>query len=159
MWANTPSSGGVIAIGVENDGKISGLSKVGIAHLNDLERAGDICCPDAKHQTKRINITNSNGAEDQILLIRVHYNEKKVVRTSDGMAFDRRGESKRSLSEEQIRELQIEKGELSWEREPTQLKYPADFDGKALGQFAQAVSTPDASSILREFRRFLPTGT
>jgi ATP-dependent DNA helicase RecG len=139
MWANTPSSGGVIVIGVENDGGISGLSKVGVSHLNDLERTGDICCPDAKHETKRINVTNSSGNEDEILLIRVHYNGKKVVRTTDGMAFDRRGESKRSLTEEQIRELQIEKGELSWELEPTKLKFPDEFDGKALGKFAQAV--------------------
>jgi len=139
MWANTPSDGGVIAIGVEDNGDISGTMLVGVEHLNDLERAGDVCCLDARHETKRVNVTNSKGDQDQILLIRVHYNEKKVVRTTDRMAFDRRGGSKRTLTEDQIRELQIEKGELSWEREPTQLKYPEDFDQKALGMFAQAV--------------------
>jgi ATP-dependent DNA helicase RecG len=139
MWANTPSDGGVIAVGVEDSGDIGGTANVGVDHLNDLERAGDICCPDARYETKKINLLNLKGNPDQIVLIRVYYNEKKVVRTSDKLAFDRRGGSKRTLTEDQIRELQIEKGELSWEREPTQLKYPEDFDQKALGMFAQAV--------------------
>jgi ATP-dependent DNA helicase RecG len=139
MWANTPTDGGVIAIGVEDDGKISGITKVGVAHLNDLERAGDICCPDAKHKTKRVAVTNNKGQPDQILLIRVFYHDKKVVFATDGTAYDRRGRSKRTLSETQITELKIEKGELSWEREPTELKFPADFDGRALGRFTQSV--------------------
>lgn len=139
MWANTPPSGGVIAIGISNGGDLSGTLVVGVSHLNDLERAGDTCCPDARYETRRANISNSDGQPDQLLLIRVHYNEKKVVRTTEKQAFDRRGESKRTLSEDQIRELQIEKGELSWEREETVLKYPDDFDLAAMKRFADEV--------------------
>lgn len=140
MWANTPPNGGIIAIGVEDKGELSGLSTVGTRHVNDLERTGDVCCPDARYETKRDYVTNADGRPDQILLIRVHYHEKKVVKTTSKQAFDRRGESKRTLTDDQIRELQVEKGEVSWEREPSTLEYPAEFDQKAIRKFAETVA-------------------
>jgi ATP-dependent DNA helicase RecG len=140
MWANTPPDGGVIAVGVENDGRMSGIVSVA-THINDLERAGDNCCPDARYETRRCTVVNAKGQPDQMLLIRVFYHETKVVRMTDGSSFDRRGGSKRTLTDEQIRELQIEKGELSWEREPSSLAYPDDFDRKSLSNFAQAIIT------------------
>jgi ATP-dependent DNA helicase RecG len=139
MWANTAPDGGVIAVGIEDDGQISGILSVGTTHINDLERTGDTCCGDAKYKTKRVFVENAKGLPDQLLLIRVFYHENKVVRTNDGACFDRRGGSKRTLTEDGIRELQIEKGELSWEREASSLTYPDDFDGKAMSNFARAV--------------------
>src|SRR5207237_6231087 len=129
----------VNAVGIGDDGAVGGILSVGTTHINDLERAGDTCCADARYETKRIFAENSRGLPDQVLLIRVFYHETKVVRTNDGMCFDRRGGSKRTLSEEHIRELQIEKGELSWERERSSLVYPDDFERGALFNFARAV--------------------
>jgi ATP-dependent DNA helicase RecG len=43
------------------------------------------------------------------------------------------------LKEEEIREIQIEKGELSWERELSTQKYPNDFDWKSIQKFADTV--------------------
>lgn len=139
MWANTPPAGGVIAVGVADNGAIEGILSAGVNHINDLERAGDVCCPDARYESKRVDILSNLGQPDQILLFRVPYHEKKVVRTTDKQAYDRRGGSKRTLNEDQIRELQIEKGELSWEREATLLKYPDEFDLRTVRKFADAV--------------------
>jgi ATP-dependent DNA helicase RecG len=140
MWANTAPHGGIIAIGVSNDGELEGVLESSQKHLNDLERTGDVYCPDAKYEFKKINITNKNGQPDQLLIIRVHYHDKKVVRTSDGSAWTRRGESKRQLKEEEIREIQIEKGELLWEREDSSLVYPDDFEQKTIARFAESVA-------------------
>ena len=140
MWANSPPHGGIIAIGVEDkNAHFEGILNQSVEHINDLERAGDVYCPDAKYETKRIKIVNSKGALDQLLLIRVHYNGRKVVRTSDGSAYIRRGSSKKKLTEPEIRELQIEKGELCWEREPSSQIYPDEFDKKLIAEFAESV--------------------
>lgn len=139
MWANTAPHGGIIAVGVADNGEMTGVLSASVSHLNNLERTGDTHCPDAKYEYKRTEIRNAAGEVDQIVLFRIHYNGKKVVRTSDGSAFIRRGGSKRKLSEEEIRELQIEKGELAWEREPSSQEYPQNFDQKAIKDFANSV--------------------
>ena len=139
MWGNTAPAGGIIVIGMEDNGEIGGILKASPGQLNEVERTGDTFCPDARYEFKRVEIQNKNGLRDQLLIFRVHYNEKKVVRTTDGQAWVRRGESKRQLKEEEIRELQIEKGELSWEREETNRKFPEDFDLKMIQSFSDAV--------------------
>jgi ATP-dependent DNA helicase RecG len=138
MWANTASEGGLIAIGVSNDGKLDGVSKVSVETLNKLEKTGDTFCPDARYASKRVRFETDSGA-DEVLLIRIYYNDKKLVRTSDGRVFVRRGDSKTQLKNGEIRELEIDKGEIAWEQEDSQLKYPADFNLNAISEFANSV--------------------
>src|SRR4051812_27659718 len=73
QFANTPPHGGIIAIGVSDEGELDGILSQGTKQLNALERTGDIYCPDAKYEVKRVNIKNRLGQPDQLLLIRVHY--------------------------------------------------------------------------------------
>jgi ATP-dependent DNA helicase RecG len=42
IFANTPPDGGIILIGVENNGTVSGCDSASQQHLNDLERAGTL---------------------------------------------------------------------------------------------------------------------
>jgi ATP-dependent DNA helicase RecG len=103
-----------------------------------LEKASDAFCPDARFTSKRVPFDN-HGKQDEILLFRIYYNDKKVVRTSDGRVFMRHGDSKKRLTNGEIRELEIDKGEVAWEQEDSQLKYPDDFDLNAIGEFASTV--------------------
>jgi ATP-dependent DNA helicase RecG len=90
MWANTPTEGGLMAIGVADDGSLSGCLTAGQSHMNDLEKAGSIYCPEARYEHKRVRIVLPDGSEDYVLLIRVfHKSEGKVARTSSGEAFIR----------------------------------------------------------------------
>lgn len=91
MWANTAPFGGIILIGVEDDGQISGCLGTPTAHLNDLQRAGDVYAPDARYHCRTVDVTNMRGEPDQIIAIRVLYREDRVVETQAGEAFDRRG--------------------------------------------------------------------
>jgi ATP-dependent DNA helicase RecG len=52
MWANTPPFGGIILLGVENDGKITGCRHVELTHINELQRTGDIFCSEARYSAK-----------------------------------------------------------------------------------------------------------
>jgi ATP-dependent DNA helicase RecG len=128
MWANTQPYGGVVIVGVENDGKVTGCNIFSDSHIDDLQRAGDIFCPDARYQCKTVPVVNSKGEADFIVVFRILYREDKLVETSAGKAFIRRGSSKRELADDEKRELQISKGQLEIERDPVTLKYPADFD-------------------------------
>jgi ATP-dependent DNA helicase RecG len=150
MWANTSPDGGIILIGVEDNGKIVGCATSGVKHSNELQRAGDVYCPDARYQCKMVPVVNANGERDTILAIRVLYREDKVVETSGHEAFVRRGSSKKKLADAEKRELQIAKGQIEIESEPSTLQYPQDFNFGLIHQFVDSV---------REQRRLAPTHT
>jgi predicted HTH transcriptional regulator len=139
IWANTVPHGGLIVVGIENDGEISGCSSLSLERLNDLERSGQVYCPDARYESKRIHIVKPSGKSDFVLLIRVFYNDAKVVETVDGNAWTRLGESKKKLTAQEVRELQIDKGQVDFEREASTIRYPDGFDHDAIRAFADAV--------------------
>lgn len=139
MWSNTLPEGGVIAVGVRNNGEIEGCLKLSQDQINEREKTGYVFCPDARVQTKQLPIENESGGKDFVLLIRVPYHREKVIKDSKGDAFVRKGDSKCKLSPEEVRELQIDKGETSLEQQPCSLNLSTDFDEQAIGQFVDNV--------------------
>ena len=103
MWANTQAYGGLIVIGVENDGKVSGCVSVGMDKISDFEQIGPLQCPDARFDVRRIEAKRSDGSADFLLLLRVFYRPDKLVETVRLEAFIRSGKSKRQLSEDEKR--------------------------------------------------------
>ncbi|MBM4040582.1 MAG: hypothetical protein FJ290_18915 [Planctomycetes bacterium] len=138
MFANTKPDGGLIAVGIENDGTMSGCVRSGQEKVNRLEQAGDTYAPDARYESRRAPVIRGDGQADFVVLFRVHYRKDKVVETVRGDAFWRRGDSKRKLTDEQKRELQLDKGQLDLESEPCdRLAFPHDFDAELISQFAE----------------------
>ena len=139
MWANTPPDGGIIAVGVKDSGAVCGVLAKSVDHLNDLERTGPVFCPDVRYDVRSVAVENLDGEADQILVFRVFYNRDKVVCTNQGRAYIRRGGSKTEIQREEVRELQIEKGEVSFEQEDSVLNYPEDYNMGAIAAFCSAV--------------------
>jgi ATP-dependent DNA helicase RecG len=166
MWANTAPDGGIILLGVENDGTITGCSSVDVSHVNDLQRAGHVYACDARSQSKVVNVNNAKGAPDNIIVIRVFYRDDKVVETAPGEAFVRIGSSKKKLADAEKRELQHMKGQLEIESEPVSLRYPEDFNETKVSAFVAAVAaqrqlpTRSVEEILqlRRLGKIRPTG-
>ena len=134
MWANTQPNGGIILLGVENDGAISGCSSLSDNQLNEIDTTRRLC-PDARCDFKRVAVPNARHKPDFIVAIRVYYREDKLVETTAGDAFIREGEDKRRLTELEKREIRLNKGQLDVEREKITLKYPEDFDTKLIALF------------------------
>ena len=141
MWANTQPHGGLIVIGVENDGTVSGCLSVGTDKNLEFEQAGSLQCHDARFDTSRIKAKRADGSADFLLLLRVYYRPDKLVETVRSEAFIRSGKSKRQLSEDEKREIQISKGQIEYEKEPVLLKYPQDFDELLIGDFCAQYKT------------------
>ncbi|NUN96971.1 MAG: ATP-binding protein, partial [Candidatus Omnitrophica bacterium] len=106
MWANTSPEGGVIVVGIRNDATIEGCSRAGQDRVNQIEKAGATYCPDAQVAVKQVQVhRDHDGKLDFVLVFRVKYHSSKVVRTVDGRAFIRRGDSKMELgSPDEIRQ-------------------------------------------------------
>lgn len=135
MWANTAPSGGLVVVGVDDDGAVSGCHHLAQEQLNHLEKSPFIYCSEARVDSKRVQVTSTSGSLSYVLLYRVHYREDKVVFDSSGRAFIRIGDEKHALNTDEIRELQIDRGQLDFEQEPCGLEYPGDFDSVALQRF------------------------
>lgn len=139
MWANTSPDGGLIACGVANDGTIQGCKSLSQEQLNKLDKVSYTFCPDANSQTRRVAVHNRLGEPDFIVLFRVKYHPNMVVKTTSRKVFVRRGDSKTELRPEEIRELQADKGEISFEQRDSGLQWPDDFNEKAASTFAATV--------------------
>lgn len=139
MWANTVPDGGLIAVGIEDDGKISGCHKLSWNQLNALEKAPFTHCPDAKTRSRRLEATSADGEASFIVLFQVDYREDKVVRNHTDQAFIRYGDSKHKLTDAEIRELEIDKHQVDIEKEPKELIYPDEFDSELLRKFFEGV--------------------
>ena len=135
MWANTAPAGGLIAIGIEDKGAISGCHRLSQDQINSIEKAPFVYCSDARTQCKRIAVTAIDGTPSFIILLRVFYRDDKVVLDSANHAYLRIGDEKHLLGVDEIRELQIDKGQLDFEQEPSTLSFPDDFDPVLLGRF------------------------
>lgn len=139
MWANTAPDGGLIVCGQQDNGSFDGCSSLALDALNEREKTAHVFSPDARSEVRRVGVTNQNGAKDFVLLFRVKYHRDIVVRTSNGKAFVRKGDSKIELKPEEIRELQADKGEVSFEQQECSLNWSEDFDHSAATAFVRAV--------------------
>ncbi|BAV63743.1 ATP dependent DNA helicase RecG [Sphingobium cloacae] len=136
-FGNGPSvDGGVLAIGVENDGTLSGCKHLSQDQLSGAESMGHTFCPDGRFVTRRLHIKNKKGEDDFIVLARINYVDDKVVQLTDGTAYERLGQDCRKLTEEKKQEKRIDKGERSFEQEPCGLIYPDDFDMSKISRFS-----------------------
>lgn len=137
MWANTLPDGGLLLVGYRNDNAMEGCLFVGHERINEIEKCGTTHCPDARYVTKQVPIINHEGKPDVAILIRVRYREDRVVKTSAGRAFIRRGDSKFELRGDELRELEIDKRQTEFESEPCDLSYPSEFDIDLITQYSK----------------------
>lgn len=103
--------------------------------INSIEKAAFVFCSEARTQSKRVAATASDGAQTFIILIRVFYREDKVVFDSGNHAYVRIGDEKHALTLDEIRELQIDKGQLDFEQEASTVAFPGEFDAGLLSRF------------------------
>lgn len=137
MWSNTQPAGGVIFIGVDKNGRISGCAHSETAHLNEIETARRHCL-DARVESKRVAVTDYKGNSNFVIALRVFYRADKLVETPDGSAFVREGDEKRLLTEAEKREIRLNKGELDAETERVPLRFPEDFNADLMSGFRDA---------------------
>lgn len=137
MWANTQPHGGIILVGIANDGSLEGCKILGPEGKNNLEKLTRLC-EDAHWACKEVEITNTKGEPDFIIAYRVQYRADKLVLTAGDEAFIREGDDKLRINETMKRELRISKGEIHYELEPCNLAYPQDFDLAEINKFGRA---------------------
>lgn len=139
-FGNGPAvEGGVVAVGIEKDGRVTGCAHLSESKLQEIEGVGRDQCPDGRFETRRVNVTNEQGQDDFLILIRIHYVESRLVSLTNDNAYCRQGDKCRRLTDAEKQEIRISKGERAFELETSTLKYPADFREQDIANFVSKI--------------------
>jgi len=119
-FANSSVAGGLIVVGISNDKDIEGVNSLGQSGINDLVQAQRIHCQLAQVEYKHFSIISDKGKKDGLLLFFVKFSSDKVIKTSQGKAFERVGDSTCEMSVSKIKQMEFDKGETNFEKESVQ---------------------------------------
>ena len=111
MVAFSNANGGILAIGIEDNGKITGFNYDKANSINDFLYVPFSCCQvNLMIETEIIDV---NGK--QILLFFIDSVENNVIKTSDNKVYLRIGDKSKLLTHNEITQLEYDKGDRSFE--------------------------------------------
>ena len=112
------ADGGLLVIGVEDDGSISGFKSHGAHNINDFRQIdrNQIFYPLAK-EFREIAVVNKNGENDVIVVISIEPSINRVIVSPDDVAYLREGDETVALSFERRRMLEYDRGQRFFEDE------------------------------------------
>lgn len=101
------ADGGTLAIGITDDGKLEGFENYGNKSEDILKSSVQYLKTIPEIKTEKLNIINSNGHEDFILLLHIEISHNSLIRNVKDEVYLRRGDSTIKLTDEQIQILKV----------------------------------------------------
>ncbi|MCI6760007.1 MAG: ATP-binding protein [Clostridiales bacterium] len=140
------ADGGMIAVGVEDDGTITGID--GHAeHINELLRAPfDFCKPSVRVETERLSCVNRDGTPDHILLIEVLQSNDLHTNQADEVFF-RVGDKSKKLNFEERLQLMYAKGTRYFEDTPVPDAAMEDIDLGFVKTYTEKLGYPSTAYL------------
>lgn len=151
------ANGGIIVVGIEDNGKISGFEKIGIEKFNNFQKiiSSTYFKSIPKCYIETINIINSDNKKDKILLYTVEPSSSKVIRTARDEVYLRQSDSSNKLDSEQIKILEYERNETVFEDEIVKRASLDDLDEEILNLYKSKVGSVQNNYDLLKARKFL----
>lgn len=109
------ASGGVIAIGIEDDGSVTGFNKQSPDKIEEFKNISfsQLIETPVIVDSYELPVTNCYGEVDKVLILSIDSSSTRVIKAPDQAVYLRFGDTSQKLTLEQIRQLQYDKGE-SW---------------------------------------------
>ena len=132
------ADGGVIAVGVENDGTVTGIDQA-LEHVNHLLRVPmDYCVPSIVVNVETIACKNHLNEDDHVLLLHVEQSSLVHATTADE-AYLRVGDRSRKLSFEERMQLTFAKGVQYFEDQPVVRAEVDDLDLEYVAEYCNLI--------------------
>ena len=151
------ASGGTLVIGISDDGKLEGFEECPEKYNKFLKiTSGDYLKTMPKYENETINIINYKGNKDKILLIHISPSINTLIRNVKDEVYLRQGDSTNKLSSEQVKIIELDRHEISFEEQLNTRSSIDDIDLDMVEIYKNAISAneQDLLDILRA-RRFL----
>ena len=149
MVAMANADGGTIAVGIEDDGTISGIDGM-TEHINDLLRVPfDYCIPSVNVRPQRIPCIDKDGKENHILVLEVEQSSAMHATSSDE-AYYRVGDKSKRLSFDDRMQIMLAKGVQYFEDYPVARATVEDLDLVFVSRYCERIGyKKDALTFLR----------
>ena len=151
------ASGGTLVIGISDEGKLEGFEVCPEKYNKFLKiTSGDYLKTIPKFENETINIINYRGNKDKILLIHISPSINTLIRNVKDEVYLRQGDSTNKLSSEQVKIIELDRHEISFEEQLNTRSSINDVDLDMVEIYKNAISAneQDLLDILRA-RRFL----
>ncbi len=153
------ASGGTLAIGISDDGQLEGFENYEDNYNKFLKiTSGDYLKTIPKYENETIEIINKRGKKDKILLIHISPSINTLIRNVKDEVYLRQGDSTNKLTNDQIKIIELDRHELSFEEQLNTRSSLKDIDLEMVEIYKKAINAKekDLIEILRA-RRFLLT--
>lgn len=151
------ASGGTLVIGISDDGKLEGFEEFPEKYNNFLKiTSGDYLKTIPKYENEILNIINYKGNKDKLLLIHISPSINTLIRNVKDEVYLRQGDSTNKLSSEQVKIIESDRHEISYEEQLNVRSSVEDIDIQMVETYKKAIGADeqDLLDILRA-RRFL----
>lgn len=150
------ANGGVIAVGITDDGKVEGFNFYGIDKLNDCQKVVTTYLkPSPIYECEIINVKNYKLENDNVILFHIEPANNYIVRNNKGEVYCRQGDSSIKLTEDQIKSLEYDKKERDFEAEILFDSTVDDIDIDAVSIYKKKIGTNLSDEKVLKARGFL----
>lgn len=151
------ASGGTLVIGISDDGIIEGFENYKDKYNEFLKITGtDYLKTVPNYQSETLEVINCKGNKDKILLIHVNPSTDTLIRTVKDEVFLRQGDSTNKLSLEQVKVLEYDRQEISFENQINIRSEIEDIDLDMVKIYKESIGANDIDCLnLLRARKFL----
>ena len=150
------ADGGYLAIGIEDDGTITGIDDYE-KQINELVRVPfDFCVPSVKVELLTMEVTDRDGRHNHILRMHVFPSEQIIANQADEV-YLRVGDKSKKLNFEQRLQLVYAKGVKRFEDQPVPEATLADIDLDSVAEYCRKIgyTKDNAEYYLRHNKGFI----
>lgn len=135
------ADGGTIVIGISDKKRtLEGINSFGSDKINEFINAPKDCCkPMPYYQDEFVDITNSDGKPDRLLLLHISASVDQVIRTTNDSTYLRIGDKTKEMLGDNLRNLEYSKSIRHYEDEINKDAKIEDLDKELIEAYKQHV--------------------
>lgn len=143
------AEGGTIVIGIsDKTRKIEGIEALGGERISALQNAPKDCCkPMPEYKDEFVDVINSNGKADKLLLLHIAPSTDRIIYTSNDSAYLRIGDKSRELKGDDLKQLEYSKNTRKFEDECDYDISIEDLDQELIEKYKIAVGAETLSTV------------
>lgn len=145
------ADGGTIVIGANDNKEFEGIDTLSAERFNQLINAPkDFCRPTPSFSYELKPITNNKGKPDHLLLLHIENETERIIQTQNESVYLRIGDRTKELKGEDLRLLECNRGQRSYEDECVEDAELEDLDHDLLNEYKSKINAnnlPDAQVL------------
>ena len=150
------ANGGIIVVGITDDGKIEGFNPYGIKKLNECQKVVTSYLKTApSSKTEIIKVKNFKNEDDNILLFYIEPAMNNIIRNNKDEVYCRQGDSSIKLTSDQVRSLEYDRKERNFETELLIDSSIDDIDNEMAEHYRECLNTDSSIEEVLKARGFL----